>query len=86
MCNSTIGFGSIKSLLLLKLEHIGIRGNVLGWIECFLTNFLRVTSSEEVPVSSGVPQGTVQTPLLFLILIDDIETNINSRVSSSYVS
>ena len=47
---------------LLKLEQTGMRGNVLGWIECFLTKrslrkwcLSRVISQEEVSVSSGVP-------------------------------
>ena len=48
---------------LLKLEQTGIRGNVLGWIDCFLTKRSQkvvlepsyFTRGIEVPVSSGVP-------------------------------
>ena len=60
----------------MKLEQIGIRGNVLGWIEFFLAKrsqkvVLEGISSEDIPVSSGVPQGTALARLLYLLFIDD---------------
>ena len=63
--------------LLQKLEAYGIEGEVLVWVRDFLKGrrqrvMLNGKSSDWMDVSSGVPQGSVLSPVLFIIYINDM--------------
>ena len=71
--------------LLKKLDASGIRGNIHRWLTTYLTNrtqrvIVDGRSSGEDPVLSGVPQGTVLGPLMFLTYINDITLNLTSQM------
>ena len=73
------------NLLLHKVKALGISGKLGRWINSFLTSrkqhvIVNGTKSKESQVISGVPQGTVLGPLLFLIYIADIGENVEAKV------
>ena len=77
------------NITLQKLFDMGITGNILQWITTFLTNrkqTVLVDGAKSAPTSvlSGVPQGSVIGPLMFLILLGDIDQDVASAFVSSF--
>ena len=72
--------------LISKVKAHGITGNLSNWIENWLSDrkqrvVINGKSSDWTSVNSGVPQGSVLGPVLFIIYINDIDENITCRIS-----
>ena len=85
-CDISIAFDRVWHRgLLCKLKAAGVTSTALKWFQSYLSNrkqrvVLPWVLSDWKSIKAEVPQGSILGPLLFLVVINDIVSDINSNI------
>ena len=83
-------FDTVNHIQLLKtLAEIGIKGKMLTWIISFLSNrkiqvILEDKLSSIYDINTGVPQGSIMSPMLFIILLCTLPNNLTPIIPEEF--
>jgi hypothetical protein len=81
-CDLTKAFDRVNHTYLLeKLKYYNVRGKALYFFKSYLDSgsqyvFINGISSDTLQLTQGVSQGSVLGPILFLVLVNDLEFNV----------